>query len=70
MSPIRELDVFVTGAGEIVCANVHPAIGNVIDVRENFLIHHDLIRFTRMPDRIERAFSGGVDRGDADIDRI
>ena len=70
MSPIREFDIFIACAGEVVFADIDPTIGDVIQVRENFLIHNDSIGLTRVSDRIDRAFSGSLDRGNAHIDSI
>ncbi len=70
MSPIREFDIFIARAGEVVLADIDPAIGDIIQIRENFLIDDNLIGSARMTDRIDRAFGRGLDRRDADVHRI
>ena len=70
LSPIREFDIFASRAREVVFADVNPAITDVIKVRENFLIENHLVGLAGMTNGIKRAFSGGSDRRDANINRI
>ena len=70
MSPIREFDIFITCAGKRIFTNVDPPIGDIIKIREDFLIDNNLIGSACMPDRIDRALGGGIHRGDAHIHRI
>ena len=70
LSPIRELDVFASRAVEVVFANVHPSFGDVVNIREDFLIHNNLVGSTRMMNRIERTLGGGFNSGNTDIHRI
>ena len=70
MSPIREFDEFDSDAGEVVFTDVDPAIGDVVDVREDILIDDDLVRLARVTNGVDRALRGRFDCGDADVDGI
>ena len=67
LSPIRQFDVFANSACKVVFANVNPTIGDVVDVRKNFLIEHDLIDFACMMNGIDRALRGRFGIRDVDI---
>ena len=67
---IGEIDVFVSGGVEVVFADIHPAIGDIVKIREDRLIDDHLIGLACVTDRINSAFRGGFDRRDADINRI
>jgi len=67
---VGEFDVFTSRAGEVVSADVDPSICDVINVREDVLIDHHLVRPARVANRIDRALAGGSGRRDAHINRI
>ena len=67
LSPVGQFDRFASRAGEVVSAEVDPSICEVINVWEDGLIDHHLIRPARVANCIDRAFAGGSGSGNADI---
>jgi hypothetical protein len=43
LSSIGQLDKFISGPVEVVFAYIDPSIGNVVNVREDSLVDHNLI---------------------------
>ena len=70
MSTIREFDIFVSRACEVVSTKINPSIGDVVDVREDGLVEDNLIGLTRVVDGVDGAFARGTNGRDAYIQRI
>ena len=66
---ICQLDVFISGAGEVVFSSINPSIGNEV-VREDRLVDDNLIVPARVADGVDRAFRSGIDGRDANIHGI
>jgi hypothetical protein len=70
LGAIGQLDEFAAVAGKHVFANVHPTIGDVINIGKDSLIDDDSIRFAIVIQRINRALGRRSYRRDAHINSI
>ena len=70
LGAIRQFDVFISCAREVVFANIYPSICDIKNIREDGLVQHNLIRLTRVTNGIDRTFCRCSNRRDANIHGI